>query len=46
MTIMTASERYGESVLSYRWSGERERPLAMVEVADRTTFQVLQDLGI
>jgi SAM-dependent methyltransferase len=46
MTVVTMPERYGESVLSYSWSGERERLLAMAEVADRTTFRVLQDLGL
>jgi predicted O-methyltransferase YrrM len=43
---VTVSERYGESVLSYSWSEERDRLLAMAEVADRTTFRILQDLGI
>jgi SAM-dependent methyltransferase len=46
MAIMTAPERYGESVLSPDWHGERDRLLAMAEVADRTTVRVLQDLAI
>ncbi|MDG6107048.1 class I SAM-dependent methyltransferase [Dactylosporangium aurantiacum] len=43
---MTARERYGESVLSPDWHGERERLVAMAEVADGTTRRVLQDLGL
>lgn len=41
---MTARERYGESVLSYEWHGERERLAAMAEVADATTRRILRDL--
>ena len=40
MAIMTAPERYGESVLSPDWHGERDRLLAMAEVADPTTVRV------
>ncbi|WP_426512941.1 class I SAM-dependent methyltransferase [Dactylosporangium sp. McL0621] len=43
---MTAPERYGESVLSPEWHGERERLVAMAEVADATTLRILQDLGL
>ena len=43
---MTATERYGESVLSSGSSGERDRLLAMAEVADRTTTRLLEDLGL
>ncbi len=46
MAVVTVPERYGESVLSYNWSGERERLLAMAAVADRTTIRVLQDIGL
>jgi SAM-dependent methyltransferase len=46
MTVVTVPERYGESVLSYDWGGERGRLLAMAEVADRTTIRVLQELGL
>jgi len=46
MTTMSAPERYGESVLSPDWHSERDRLLAMAEVADRTTVRVLQDLGV
>ncbi|MEU7871815.1 methyltransferase domain-containing protein [Dactylosporangium sp. NPDC049140] len=43
---MTAPERYGESVLSPEWDGERERLVAMAEVADATTLRILRDIGL
>jgi len=43
---MTTPERYGDSVLSSKWHGERERLVAMAEVADPTTTRILRDLGL
>ena len=43
---MTRSERYGDSVLSPSWHAERERLIAMAEVADPTTTRTLQELGL
>jgi len=43
---MAAMERYGESVLSPEWHHERDRLVAMAEVADGTTRRVLLDLGL
>ncbi|HTJ31894.1 MAG TPA: class I SAM-dependent methyltransferase [Dactylosporangium sp.] len=43
---MTVPERYGESVLSPDWPAERERLIAMAEVADRTTTRILHELGL
>ncbi|MEV6924612.1 methyltransferase domain-containing protein [Dactylosporangium sp. NPDC051485] len=46
MIAMTVPERYGESALSPDWHGERERLMAMAEVADHTTTRTLRELGL